>query len=141
MSDWMTFFPFATGEMLSIDGPGWYNGSGTVVKNEGNALKLTIAMPATSILGFHHIPELKATFSIDASKEGPGNAGKAILNDVIIEDMNIDISSLERAGRRIVDFSKRVRGKHLDLTIQKINGNRVDLTIQGYDFTVTRMVS
>jgi hypothetical protein len=139
MTDWKNFFPFETGEVLAVDGPLWYDGSGSVVKNDGTSLQLNLAMPAVHLFGYR-IPELKASFSIEAVQDGPGNKGRAVMDDVVVEDDNIDVSSIERANRRIVDFSKKVQGKHLDVIIQRVNDHRVDLTIQGHDFTVTKVV-
>jgi hypothetical protein len=138
-SNWIRFFPFKTGELLYVDGPLWYNGSGSVVENDGPNLEINIAMPPASILGYR-IPRLEANFRIGAAKDGPGNYGKAVLNDKVIDDPNIDISSTESESRRVVDFSKMYHDKHLRLVVRRIGDHRSRLTIDGHDFTITRVV-
>lgn len=133
MRPWKDFFPFDAGTILYIDGPGGYNGTGTVEVNNGNNLRVKIAMPAYGWI-WVHVPASESLFAIEAKQEGPGNYGHAEVRkggEVFrIDDNNVDIMTDERSGKRRVDFSRAFRGKNLAVTAKKLNELKSRLIIE-----------
>lgn len=133
---WSKFFHFPKGTNFNVDGPGPYNGDGTVMENTANVLKFDMHMPAISIFGYQ-LPKADLIFELTYTKDGPGNHGKITVNGNQLTDKNLTINT--SGNTRTIIPSITIPGHTLKYMTLKPDGTReidLDIKIDGteYDF-------